>query len=177
MYNRRVTRIAERTVENESIVNLPNWLSLSFRIDDGHWFDVSDVEILDYWQELNLRQATVTRSLRMQDATGRVTCVEQRHFVSMADPHVAGLETSLRAENWSGSLTVRSGIDGRISNAGVARYSQFDENHLVDVKTCAVNGAIALTARTSQSAACIAEVAETPSDARWEPRPSSSRSN
>ena len=159
LYNRRVTRIAERTVENESIVNLPNWLSLSFRIDDGHWFDVSDVEILDYWQELNLRQATVTRSLRMQDATGRVTCVEQRHFVSMADPHVAGLETSLRAENWSGSLTVRSGIDGRISNAGVARYSQFDENHLVDVKTCAVNGTIALIAHTSQSAACIAEVA------------------
>ncbi len=158
LYNRRVSRIAERTVENESIVNLPNWLSLSFRIDGGPWFDVGDVEILDYWQELNLRQATVTRSLRMQDTTGRVTCVEQRRFVSMTDPHVAGLETSLRAENWSGSLTVRSGIDGRISNAGVARYSQFDENHLVDVKTCTVNGAIALTARTSQSAARIAEV-------------------
>ena len=25
----------ERTVENESIVNLPNWLPLTFRIDDG----------------------------------------------------------------------------------------------------------------------------------------------
>ena len=158
LYNRRVTRIAERTVENESIVNLPNWLPLNFRIDDSPWFDIGDVEILHYWQELNLRQATVTRSLRIQDALGRVTRVEQRRFVSMAEPHVAGLETSLSAENWSGSLTVRSGIDGRISNAGVARYSQFDENHFVDVKTCSVNGAIALTARTSQSSACIAEV-------------------
>jgi alpha,alpha-trehalase len=161
LYNRRVTRIAERTVENESIVNVPNWLSLSFRIDDGHWFDLGHVEILDYRQELRLRQAIVTRSLRMRDAMGRVTRVEQRRFVSMADPHVAGLETSVRAENWSGSLTIRSGIDGRVSNAGVARYGQFDKRHLVDVKTCADHGAIALIAHTSQSAACIAEVATT----------------
>jgi alpha,alpha-trehalase len=161
LYNRRVTRIAERTVENESIVNLPNWLSLSFRIDDGHWFDVGDVEILDYRQELNLRQAMLTRSLRMQDALGRMTRVEQRRFVSMSDPHAAGLETLLSAENWSGSLTVRSGIDGRITNAGVARYSRFDENHLVDVNTRTVDEAVALTAHTSQSAACIAEVTRT----------------
>ncbi len=65
-------------------------------------------------------------------------------------------------ENWAGSLTVRSGIDGRISNAGVARYGQFDENHLVDVETHTVHeAAIALTVHTSQSAACIAEVAST----------------
>jgi alpha,alpha-trehalase len=159
LYNRLVTRIADRAVENESIVNLPNWLSFSFQIDDAHWFDTGDTEILDYGQELNLREATLTRSLRMQDTMGRVTRVEQRRFVSMADPHVAGLVTSFRAENWSGSLTVRSGIDGRVSNAGVARYSQFDEDHLVDMKTCTMNGAVGLTASTSQSAVCVAEVA------------------
>jgi alpha,alpha-trehalase len=161
LYNRRVTQIAERTVENESIVNAPNWLALSFRIDDGGWFDIGDVEVLDYSQELNLRQAIVTRSLRMHDAAGRVTRLDQRRFVSMSDPHAAGLETQLCAENWSGCLTVRSGIDGRISNSGVARYSQFDENHLVDVNTRTINEDIALTAHTSQSAACIAEVART----------------
>jgi alpha,alpha-trehalase len=161
LYNRRVTQIAERAIENESIVNVPNWLALCLRIDDGDWFDIGDVEILDYSQELNLRQAIVTRSLRMQDAAGRVTRVDQRRFVSMSDPHAAGLETQVCAENWSGCLTVRSGIDGRISNAGVARYSQFDENHLVDVNTRIINEGIALTANTSQSAACIAEVART----------------
>jgi trehalose/maltose hydrolase-like predicted phosphorylase len=161
LYNRRVTPTAGRTVENESIVNVPNWLPLSFRIEDGPWFDVGDVQLLDYRQELNLRQAVVTRSLRMQDAAGRVTRVDQRRFVSMADPHAAGLQTLLCAENWSGCLTVRSGIDGRISNAGVARYRQFDEHHLVDVSTRTVDGAIALTARTSQSAVAIAVVATT----------------
>ncbi|MGD0312598.1 MAG: glycosyl hydrolase family 65 protein [Acidimicrobiales bacterium] len=161
LYNRRVTPIAGRTVENESIVNVPNWLPLNFQIDDGPWFDVGDVELLDYRQELDLRRAIVTRSLRLQDAAGRVTRVDQRRFVSMSDPHRAGLETLLCAENWSGRLTVRSGIDGRVSNGGVARYRQFDENHLVDVNTRAVSGAIALTARTSQSDVSIAEVATT----------------
>jgi alpha,alpha-trehalase len=161
LYNRRATQIAERTIENESIVNVPNWLTLSFRIDDGGWFDIGDVEVLDYSQELNLRQAIVTRSLRMHDAAGRVTRVDQRRFVSMSDPHAAGLETQLYAENWSGCLTVRSAIDGRISNVGVVRYNQFDENHLIDVNTRTINEDLALTAHTSQSAVCIAEVART----------------
>ena len=80
----------------------------------------------------------------------------------MADPHAAGLETVLWAENWSGSLTVRSGLDGRIINAGVARYSQFDEHHLVDVSTETVDDeTIALAARTSQSGVGIAEAVRT----------------
>jgi alpha,alpha-trehalase len=149
-------------VENESIVNVPNWLSFSFRIDDGPWFALDDVETLDYSQELNLRQATLTRSVRVRDTVGRVTRVDQRRFVSMADPHTAGLETVLCAENWSGRLTVRSGIDGRISNAGVARYSSFDEHHLVDVEVHRLDGeTVALCTHTSQSGECIAEVTRT----------------
>jgi alpha,alpha-trehalase len=162
LYNRCHTRLAGRTVENESIVNLPNWLTVNFRIDGDPWFDLGDVEILEYCQELNLRQATLSRTLRVRDINGRVTRVEQRRFVSMADPHAAGLETVLCAENWSGSLTVRSGLEGRILNAGVARYSQFDEHHLVDVNAKAVDHeTIALGARTSQSGVWVAEAART----------------
>jgi alpha,alpha-trehalase len=162
LYNRLVTPIAGRSADNESIVNVPNWLPLSFRIDDSPWFDIGEVELLHFSQELNLREATLTRSLRVQDAAGRITGVEQRRFVSMSDPHTAGLEMMLCAENWSGCLTVRSGLDGRVSNAGVARYSQFDEKHLVDVSTHAVDDeTIGLNAHTSQSAVCIAETAKT----------------
>jgi len=34
-YNRLVTEIAGRQVENEDLVNMPNWLSLTWRIGDG----------------------------------------------------------------------------------------------------------------------------------------------
>jgi alpha,alpha-trehalase len=162
LYNRRVTRLAGRSVENESIVNVPNWLSLSFRIEDGPWFAVGDVDVLDFSQELNLRIATLSRTMRVRDTVGRLLRVEQRRFVSMADPHSAGLETILRPENWSGRLTVRSGIDGRIANSGVERYRQFDEHHLTDVNAGRPDReTVAMVARTSQSDITIAEAVRT----------------
>ncbi len=162
LYDRRSTMVAGRSVENESIVNVPNWLVMNFRFNDGPWFDPASSEVLEHRQDLDLRRATLNRTVRVRDDAGRVTQVEQRRFVSMADPHVAGLETVIRAENWSGQLTVRSGLDGRIVNAGVARYRQFDDRHLDGVQVEAIdNETIALSACTRQSKVRIAEAART----------------
>ena len=61
LYNRLSDDIAGVEIENESLVNLPNWLSLKFRIDGGDWFDVDAADILTYRQNLDLRQAELTR--------------------------------------------------------------------------------------------------------------------
>jgi Glycosyl hydrolase family 65, N-terminal domain len=45
-YDRLVTDVAGRTVENEDIVNMPNWLPLTFRIDGGDWFDLRRLDLL-----------------------------------------------------------------------------------------------------------------------------------
>src|SRR5660398_168627 len=50
-------------IENEDLVNLPNWLPLTFRIDDGPEFSVDSAELLQYRQELDLRQGILRRSL------------------------------------------------------------------------------------------------------------------
>ncbi|MGV7796069.1 hypothetical protein PJM56_30155, partial [Mycobacterium kansasii] len=50
VYNILADQIAGRTIENESLVNLPNWLSLTLRIDGGPWFDIDQAEILSYRQ-------------------------------------------------------------------------------------------------------------------------------
>ncbi len=34
-YNRQTTAVAGRPVENEDLVNMPNWLCLTYRIDGG----------------------------------------------------------------------------------------------------------------------------------------------
>ena len=44
-YNRLESEVAGRIIENEDLVNWPNWLCLSFRIEGGPWFDLSAVEL------------------------------------------------------------------------------------------------------------------------------------
>ena len=152
LYNRLRTPIAGRTVENEDLVNVPNWLPLSFRVADGPWFNLRDADVLDHRLELDLRRGTLTRSLRWKDPDGRRTSMVQRRFVSMKDPHLAGLETAFTAENWSGRLDVRSGLDGRVTNSGVKRYRDLDGRHLSVLHTAAADDeTVELQAETSQS--------------------------
>ena len=75
--------MAGTTTDHESLVNLPNWLPLTFRIDGGDWFDVDAVELLSYRQVLDIRGAVLTRELRFRDDAGRTTSVTQHRFVAM----------------------------------------------------------------------------------------------
>src|SRR6266540_1264218 len=164
LYNRLKTEIAGRTVENEDLVNVPNWLPLRFRVAGGPWFDVrsADVLVLDHRLELDLHQGTLTRHLHWQDPAGRRTSVVQRRFASMKDQHLAGLETTFTAENWSGALEVWSGLDGRVVNAGVKRYRDLNGRHL-DVLDAARAGdeLVELQAETTQSHVQVALAART----------------
>jgi len=130
LYNRLTNERGGRTLENESLVNLPNWLPLRFRLADGGWFDMRTGDVLDHRLELDLRRGTLTRHLRWREPDGRRTAMVQRRFVSMKDPHLAGLETTFTAENWSGRLEISSGLDGRIANGGVKRYRGLSDAHL-----------------------------------------------
>ena len=120
VFNRLSSTVAGRTFEDESIVNLPNWLPLTFRAEGGCWLD--DAELLEQRLELDMRRGVLTRLARVRDGAGRATTVTQRRIVSMDDPHLVALETTLVPENWSGLLQVRSSLDGTVRNAGVARY-------------------------------------------------------
>ena len=139
-FNRLTTEIAGREVENECMVNVPNWLPLSFQLEGGEWFDLQKVEILEYRQELDVRRGVLTRLIRFMDDKGRSTRVTQRRFVHMAMPHLAGLETTCVAEDWEGRLDVRCALDGRITNSGVARYRQLRGDHLEPVETASFGG-------------------------------------
>ena len=109
VFNRLAEEKAGRRIENESIVNLPDWQSLTFRAEDGDWVDLATSTVDHYVQELDLRRGVLTRRFRVQDAAGRRTAVAQRRAVSMADPYLACLDATFVAENWSGVLIVRIG--------------------------------------------------------------------
>jgi alpha,alpha-trehalase len=161
-YNRLVSQVGGREVENEDLVNVPNWLPLTWRPQDGDWFDLRAAEVLDYRQEVDLRRGVLTRFLRARDQRGRVTLVTQRRFVHMADHHLAGLETTLVPENWSGRLLVRSALDGRVTNAGVERYRSLDGRHLHPLESgLAGEDAIWLLVETGSSHLRIGQAART----------------
>ncbi len=161
-YNRLRTDIAGRVVENEDLVNFPNWLALEFRIDDGDWFDARTVKLLSYRQELDLRRGLLLRTISFEDAAGRRSSLTERRFVSMSAMHLGALELSLTAENWSGCVTVRSAIDGRVVNTGAKLYRKFNNKHLEPVSAEAVGEeGVCLVTRTCQSDIHVAQVART----------------
>jgi trehalose/maltose hydrolase-like predicted phosphorylase/beta-phosphoglucomutase-like phosphatase (HAD superfamily) len=162
LYNRLVTRIAGRDVENEDLVNVPNWLVLQFRIAGGPWFDIEQADVLEHRLELDLRHGMLIRNLAWRDAKGRRTSLAQRRFVSMKDEHLAGLESTFTAENWSGALEVRSGLDGRVVNAGVKRYRDLKGRHLEVLGHAEVDAeTVDLQVETTQSHVRVALAART----------------
>ena len=129
-YNRCVTTVGGREVESEDLVNFPHGLALDLRIADGDWLGRGGFERLGHRQTLDLRAGVLERDIRWRDGAGRIVRVVQRMLVHMGRPHLAALETCVEAENWSGTLGVRSALDGGVENRGVARYRAFDGRHL-----------------------------------------------
>lgn len=161
-WNRLTDNVDGQTVDNESMVNLPNWLPFTIAVDEGDWLDLAQVEVLTQRQELDLRRGVLTRWVRIRDAQGRITGLTQRRFVHMKRAHLAGLETTVIAENWSGLLRIRSGIDGTVKNAGVRRYSTLAGDHLLPIDQGGASpDTVVLTVETSQSRIRIATGART----------------
>jgi len=161
-YNRETTILGGLPVLNEDLVNLPNWLVLQLRIEGEDVIRLADVDLISYRHELDIRNATLVRQLRFHDGRGRQTTLKSRRFVSMADVHHAAIEWTIVPENWSGRVEVISALDGRVSNAGVARYRQLEGRHLnpVSPRTRGPE-VIALKAETRQSNLYISHAART----------------
>jgi len=161
-YNRLRSEVEGEWIENEDLVNFPNCLCLSFKIGDGPWFDLKNVEILSYEKILNLQEGVLSRKVLFRDAQGHETRFSTRRFVSMADPHVAAVEFIVHAVNWDGELRIQSALDGRVENAGVERYMSLNHHHLEGVELSAVeDNGIYLQVRTSQSHLHVAQAART----------------
>jgi beta-phosphoglucomutase family hydrolase len=161
LYNRVRTNVDGRTIGNEDLVNVSNWLPVRLRLPGAGWFDPRQATILEYGQELDLRRGVRRRTIRIEEGTRRTT-IHERRFVSMADRHVAAIEVSLTPENWSGPVTLRSALDGRVVNAGAALYRRFDNRHLEPMSAGAFGERdIELLVRTTQSDVEVAEAART----------------
>ena len=148
-------------VENESLVNAPNWLCFSVRPEGGQWLGDDGNEILSHYQQLDIYRGLLVRRTRWRDRDGRTSRLTQRRFVSMRDPHLAALETTVVPENWTGRLEVRSALDGTVTNSGVARYRALGSVHLSPLEEGAESDLMWLQVQTTRSHIQIATAART----------------
>jgi trehalose/maltose hydrolase-like predicted phosphorylase len=82
-FNELQTEIAGRVSANESLVNAPSWLPLTFAAEDRPWLGEEAVTILPDCQELDLRRGVLTRRRLVSDSLGHITSLTSRRFVHM----------------------------------------------------------------------------------------------
>ncbi len=159
VYNRLSSLIGGRDVENEDLVNCTNWLPMTFRVDGGDWFDPNEWRILEFSRGLDFRTGVLQRTIRVSDAQGRETEVRSWRLASMADPHLAALRYVVTPLNYSGTLSIRSGLDGDLVNGGVERYAALANHHLEPVGVHGETDTSSVVVRTNESGIEIAAVA------------------
>ncbi len=151
LYNRRKSKVEDRWIENEDFVNFINWLPVSFRIEGGDWFNPDKHDFNLEERRLDLKTGILYRSLIVNHKDGKKTRVESSRFVSMANPHLAGLEYKVIPLNYSETVEFFCGIDGDLINDGVARYRDLDQHHLDQVDQGRMNDLGYVTVKTNQS--------------------------
>ncbi|MGW7685550.1 glycoside hydrolase family 65 protein [Kribbella sp. NPDC054772] len=150
-YNRLTDQVNDHEVENESLVNIPDWLPLTVAIDDGDWLTPDNCEVLEHDQELDLLRGVLTRRFQLRDALGREVSAVERRFVSMAEPHLGGQTLAVTIANWNGRLRLGTAVTADVQNSGVERYHKLSGSHLTDVRTSTADANLLVTATLSQS--------------------------
>ncbi len=157
LYNRLVSEVADRDIENEDFVNIPNWLFITFRIENGKWFDINQTEIISIKRRLNFANGVLETELVVKDKNGHETNINSRVIASMANPHLVAIQYTIKPLNYSGLIEIKSEIDGNIINDGVERYRDLNQQHLKSVIEGNNSGICWLLVKTTQSEIEIAE--------------------
>jgi trehalose/maltose hydrolase-like predicted phosphorylase len=162
-YDRQISVLAGEQVEDESLVNLPNCLPLTFRIaGDPAWFPAEADAVLQHRHALDVARGLAVRELLVRDAQGRHTRLRERRLVSLERPELVALRLEIEPLDWSGPVELRSALDGAVTNANVGRYDPFANRHITVTGCTAPHpGVLLLRAHTRQSRIGIAIAART----------------
>ena len=156
-YNRSVSAVGDREVENEDLVNWPNWLPVRVKAGDG-WLLPTNESVVEHRQSLDIRTGTLYRRTRLRDGDGRGFLLEETRIVSMADPFLAAIRLTVTPDE-DGPVTIRSFVDGGVVNCGVPRYRALESRHL-EVRDIDHDGAdvvlVSVSTRQSRLEATVA---------------------
>ncbi|MDR0873611.1 MAG: hypothetical protein LBN27_09155 [Prevotellaceae bacterium] len=107
---------------NEEIVNLPYFLGIAPTVA-GEKLDVLESEISDYKRELNMKTASIERSLVWHTAEGDVK-VKFERFISGVRTHLSVQRATFTAANET-KITIKSGIDADVRTNGEDHFIEY----------------------------------------------------
>jgi beta-phosphoglucomutase family hydrolase len=154
LYNRLVSKVAGRDIENEDFVNIPNWLLVKFRIDKGEWFSFDPepgMKIRSVKRKLDFKTGELSREIEVEDEEGRISRLTSSRFAGMHYKHIAALKYTVTPLNYEGEITIRSEIDGNHINAGVERYRDLNQEHLTHLSEKIEGNRSYIKVQTNQS--------------------------
>ena len=108
-----------------AVTELPNaadMIGIEIRIGKER-FDLEKGTIKSYRRELNIRTAELTRKVTWVSPEGSEVEAEFRRVVSLEKLHDLASHVTLRVVNKDMDITVRSGIDGRVTNTGAQHFT------------------------------------------------------
>src|SRR5690554_4615314 len=94
-YNRAKSNIADKEIENEDLVNFPNWLNLNCRPESDAWLNLYVCEVHNFRKVLDMDSVILSRSYVIEDAEGRKSIIVCRPQVKMSEMRNGVLERIL----------------------------------------------------------------------------------
>ncbi len=158
-YNRLTSTVDGHQVDNEDMVNLPNWLPLRLRITGEHgdgpprapyglgappgqqdappapWLTPDAPALREHRQLLRLDRGLLERRLRYEDEQGRILTVCQLRLVHMGDPYLAVLRTEVRGGELLRPDRDRVGARRQRHQLRCGPLPRSNGRHLTDVRT------------------------------------------
>ena len=152
LYNQLTTKINDRDVVNEDLVNMPNAQFLTFSVDHQTPFTIKEENIQDIYRSLDLQTGELRTTMMIQLATGHALKVVTTKVADMHNWHQYAIRYQLTPLNFSGSLQVYSEIDGSVINSNVERYRNFNSRHfdVTEMSTSGNEAYLAGQTKTSQ---------------------------
>jgi trehalose/maltose hydrolase-like predicted phosphorylase len=108
------------------LASLPDWTELFVDLD-GETFSMASGEVLSYHRSLDLRDGLLVREVRWKSPLGKVSNLVFSRFISRSNERLSMQKLEVLAENYSGKVIVRAGLDGDASNLNLKHWDWLDQ--------------------------------------------------
>jgi maltose phosphorylase len=127
------------------VLNSTNWIGINI-IVNGEQLDLAKSQVSDFVRVLNMKEGYLYRSFKAKLQNGNEIKVEAKRFLSIAFKEIGAIKYSVKALNFSGTITVQPYLDGDIKN----KDSNYEEKFWSEVSKAASNDEAYLTIKTKK---------------------------